>query len=127
MQLVIDPLATQYVRSGELRGLAYSGASDAPDLPGVPGIDAAGVPNWEVTNFYLALVPAHTPPAIVDTLNDALRKVAADPAIVASLKPLGVEIKPLTRQQTTDMLKAEIAVNNKLIAQAHIPVAHPAT
>jgi tripartite-type tricarboxylate transporter receptor subunit TctC len=122
VQLVIDPLATQYVRSGELHGLAYSGASGAPDLPGVPSIDAAGVPNWEVTNFYLALVPAHTPPAIVAKLNDALRQVAADPAIVASLRSLGVDIKPLTQQQTTDMLKAEIAVNNKVIAQAHIPV-----
>ena len=123
VQLVIDPLATQYVRSGDLRGLAFSGATAAPDLPGVPSIDAAGVPHWEVTNFYLAVVPAATPAAVVSDLSAAFLKLAADPSVVAGLKPLGVEIKPLDRNQTVALLKSEIAVNDRVIAAAHIPTA----
>jgi tripartite-type tricarboxylate transporter receptor subunit TctC len=123
VQLVIDPLATQYVRSGDLRGLAFSGASDAPDLPGVPSIDAAGVPHWEVTNFYVATVPAATSPAVISALSAAFVKLAADQSVAASLKLLGVEIKPLDRNQTLALLKSEIAVNDRIIASAHIPTA----
>jgi tripartite-type tricarboxylate transporter receptor subunit TctC len=123
VQLVIDPLATQYVRSGDLRGLAFSGASNAPDLPGVPSIDAAGVPHWEVTNFYLAAVPAATSPAVIDTLSAAFVKLAEDQSVATSLKLLGVEIKPLDRNQTVALLKSEIAVHDRIIAAAHIPTA----
>ncbi|MGI4814417.1 MAG: Bug family tripartite tricarboxylate transporter substrate binding protein [Janthinobacterium lividum] len=126
VQLVIDPLATEYVRSGNLRGLAFAGATDAADLPGVPSIDVAGVPHWEVTNFYLATVPVATPPAIVDALSAAFAKLAGDPSVVASMKPLGVELKPLDRNQTFALLKAETAVNNRIIAAAHIPTAKAA-
>ncbi|XAH23825.1 tripartite tricarboxylate transporter substrate-binding protein [Xylophilus sp. GW821-FHT01B05] len=120
VQLVLDPLAAPYVRAGKLRGLAYSGASSAPDLPGVPAIDAAGVPRWEATNFFLAAVPAHTPPAVVQALLQAYDALARDAAVVAELKALGVEIAPLSQAQITQLLKSEIAVNNQVIARAGI-------
>jgi len=120
VQLVLDPLAAPYVRAGKLRGLAYSGASSAPDLPGVPGIDAAGVPRWEATNFFLAAVPAQTPPAVVQALLRAYDALARDAAAAAELKALGVEIAPLSQAQITQLLKSEIAVNNLVIARAGI-------
>ncbi|MDZ5457989.1 Bug family tripartite tricarboxylate transporter substrate binding protein [Azohydromonas lata] len=120
VQLVLDPLAAQHVRAGKLRALAYSGATSSPDLPGVPAIDAAGLPNWEATNFYLAAVPARTPSAVVDQLVRAFAEVARDSVVVEELKGLGVEIAPLAPAQITALLKSEIAVNNRVIQLANI-------
>jgi tripartite-type tricarboxylate transporter receptor subunit TctC len=120
VQLVLDPLAVQHVRAGKLRALAYSGASSSPDLPGVPNIDAAGLPHWEATNFYLAAVPARTPPAVVEHLVRAFAEVARDSNVAEELKGLGVEIASLSPAQITALLKSEIAVNNRVIQLANI-------
>lgn len=126
VQFVLDPLAGAYVRNGTLRGLAYSGVSSSPDLPGVPRIDQAGVPDWKATNFFLAVVPAHTPKSVIDALSKTYIALAKQPAIQAKLTTLGVEILPLTPAETAQQLRNEIAVNNEVIAAAHIPVARHA-
>lgn len=120
VQLVLDPLAGQYVRDGRLRGLAFSGARSAPDLPGVPSIDQAGVPRWEATNFYLAAVPTATPAPVVRALVKAYAAVASKASVVAEVQTLGVELYPLQQQQITELVKAEIAVNNRVIEAARI-------
>lgn len=120
VQLVLDPLAAQHVRAGKLRALAYSGASSSPDLPGVPSLEAAGLPGWEATNFYLAAVPARTPAAVVEQLHRQFVELARDADTVAELKVLGVEIQPLSLPQISALLKAEIDVNNRVIQAAGI-------
>jgi len=122
VQLVLDPLAVQHVRSGKLRALAFSGATSSPDLPGVPTIEAAGLPGWEATNFFLAAVPAKTPPAVVQQLHRQFVELARDANTAAELKALGVEIQPLTISQISALLKAEIDVNNRVIQAAGITV-----
>ncbi|MET1114721.1 MAG: tripartite tricarboxylate transporter substrate binding protein [Comamonas sp.] len=120
VQLVLDPLAGQYVRDARLRGLAFSGARSAPDLPGVPSIDEAGVPRWEATNFFLAAVPRNTPKPVVEALLKAYAEIAVKPAVIKELQALGVEILPLKQQQITDLIKSEIALNNRVIEAAQI-------
>ena len=120
VQLVLDPLAGQYVRDGRLRGLAYSGARSAPDLPGVPSVDEAGLPRWEATNFFLAAVQRNTPRPMVEALLKAYAEIATKPAVVKELQGLGVEILPLKQQQITELIKSEIALNNRVIEAAQI-------
>jgi tripartite-type tricarboxylate transporter receptor subunit TctC len=120
VQLVLDPLAAQHVRAGKLRALAFSGATSSPDLPGVPSIETAGLPRWEATNFYMAAVPARTPPAVVQELHRHFIELARDAETVADLKALGVEIQPLAMAQISALLKAEIDVNNRVIRAAGI-------
>lgn len=120
VQLVLDPLAAQHVRAGELRALAYSGATSSPDLPGVPSLEAAGLPGWEATNFYLAAVPAKTPASVVEQLHRQFVALARDADTVAQLKVLGVEIQPLSMPQISALLKAEIDANNRVIRAAGI-------
>lgn len=120
VQLVLDPLAAQHVRAGKLRALAYSGATVSPDLPGVPSIEAAGLPGWEATNFFLAAVPAETPVGVVEKLHQQFVELARNADTVAELKALGVEIQPLSLPQIAALLKAEIDVNNRVIQAAGI-------
>ncbi|MDO9711488.1 Bug family tripartite tricarboxylate transporter substrate binding protein [Paracraurococcus lichenis] len=120
IQLVLDPLAIGHVKAGRLRALTYFGASDSPDLPGVPSIQAAGFPDWEPTNFWLAAAPAGTPPGIVAALNRAFVEAAEDPAVSRALKELGVEILPLRPGQVAALLRDETEVNRRVIALAGI-------
>jgi len=120
VQLVLDPLAAQYVRSGELRGLAFSGATTSPDLPGVPTIDAAGIPDWKATNFFLAAVARGTPQPIVETLSDAILAVGREPAVIEQLRTLGVEIQPNDRATTLALLRSEIDVNDQVIKAGNL-------
>jgi tripartite-type tricarboxylate transporter receptor subunit TctC len=120
VQLVLDPLAGQHVRAGRLRALAFSGATSSPDLPGVPSVEAAGLPGWEATNFFMAAVPARTPPAVVQELHRHFVELARDAQTAAELKALGVEIQPLAIAQIAALLEAEIAVNNRVIRAAGI-------
>lgn len=123
VQLVLDPLAASYVRSGALKGLAYSGATSAPDLPGVPQIDQTSVPHWEATNFFLAAVRSSTPGDVVEKLHQAFLTLARDPEVTGELQALGVEIKPLSRDEISRLLRVETAVNDRVIKAAGIPLA----
>ena len=50
------------MRSGQLRGLAVTGAKRDPVAPELPTIAEAGVPGYEVTSWHGLFVPARTPP-----------------------------------------------------------------
>ena len=76
-----DPSAKPLIASGKLRALAVTTATRSAQFPGVPTVAEAGVPGYEVTNWYGLVAPAGTPADIVSTLNKALVKVMADPEI----------------------------------------------
>jgi len=61
--------AVPHMRSGRLKGLAVTGAKRAQAFPDLPTIAEAGVPGFELTNWYGLFGPAGTPPAIVTVLH----------------------------------------------------------
>jgi tripartite-type tricarboxylate transporter receptor subunit TctC len=56
------------VRSGKLKALGVSSAKRVPAMPDVPTIAEAGVPGYEVSNWWGILAPAGTPPPVLDRL-----------------------------------------------------------
>ena len=56
------------VRSGKLKALGVSSAKRVPAMPEVPTIAEAGVPGYEVSNWWGILAPAGTPPPVLDRL-----------------------------------------------------------
>ena len=58
-----------HIRSGKLRALATTGAKRVTALPEVPTVIEAGVRAYEVSLWIGVLVPAVTPPSIVDRLD----------------------------------------------------------
>ena len=67
--------AMPFVRDGKLRALAVTGAARSPAAPDIPTVAQAGLPGYEATAWNALLVPAGTPPAVVDKLADALKAV----------------------------------------------------
>jgi len=56
------------VRSGKLKALGVSSAKRVPAMPDVPTIAEAGVPGYEVSNWWGILAPAGTPQPVLDRL-----------------------------------------------------------
>ena len=92
VQLMIDPIVSsaQHVKSGKLRALAISSAarsSLAPDLPPI----AETVPGYDFSAWFVLLVPASTPDAIVAKLNAEVTKALAAADVKERYVTLGAE------------------------------------
>ncbi len=104
------PTALPLSRSGRLRALGAGMAKRLAALPDLPTLQEQGVPGYECYTWNTFLAPAGTPQPIIDTLNAAINKALADPAVINSLEKAGVNPTPgSTPQQTLDFVKAELA------------------
>ncbi len=73
--------AMPFVRDGKLKALAITGATRSPAAPDTPTIAQAGLPGYEASAWNALLAPAGTPPAVLNTLNGALKAVLQDPDV----------------------------------------------
>ncbi|MDT6963105.1 MULTISPECIES: tripartite tricarboxylate transporter substrate binding protein [unclassified Cupriavidus] len=115
-----DPSAKPLIASGKLRALAVTTATRSAQFPGVPTVAEAGVPGYEVTNWYGLVAPAGTPADVVATLNKALVKVMADPDIRQRLAVSGMDATSDTPQQFARLLATERTKWGDLIRKAGI-------
>lgn len=76
----IVPLIPQ-VRGGRLRAVAVTGSRRSGALPDVPTIAEAGVPGYDMTNWFGILAPAGLPKPILSRLDTALRRIVAAPDV----------------------------------------------
>jgi tripartite-type tricarboxylate transporter receptor subunit TctC len=124
IQLVADPMTTvlPHIQSGALRALAIAGATRSPKLPGIPTVIEAGYPKLQSPFWLGVVVPAGTPPAIIDKLNAAFRDSLAPAETRARLDTLGAEIKIGTPAEFEKMLADELAQWTAVVKAANIKV-----
>ena len=84
------PLIPQ-VRAGKLRGLAVTGNRRAGALPDLPTIAEAGVPGYEVINWFGVVAPAGTAKPIIARLNAELNRALATRTLIDSLHAQGAD------------------------------------
>lgn len=80
-----------YRSDARVKLLAYSGKQRSEFLPDLPTVAEAGLPGYEFDSWLGLLAPKNTPPAEVEKLNAAVRKVLQDPVVQKRLASLGVE------------------------------------
>jgi tripartite-type tricarboxylate transporter receptor subunit TctC len=83
VDLMFDAVTTmvEQVKAGKVKALATTGLQRSSVLPDVPTVHEAGVPNYEATIWLGLLAPKGTPKAIIDRLNEAVSKIASQPAV----------------------------------------------
>jgi tripartite-type tricarboxylate transporter receptor subunit TctC len=116
------PLATALplIKEGKVRALLVSTAERVADLPDIPTPADAGLKNAESAIWFGVFMPARTPGAIIEKFHVAGRRVLTDPAMLASLKKLGVEPMAVTPAEMDELVKRETASNLDLIKAAGI-------
>jgi tripartite-type tricarboxylate transporter receptor subunit TctC len=99
--------ALPHVKTGRLRALGVTALSRASLLPDVPTIAEAGVPGYEFTVWYGLVVPAGTPRAIVDRLNNETVAQLNTANVQQRFDAQGLNVIPSTSAQYMDKLKSE--------------------
>ena len=106
--------ALPHMQAGKLRALGITGAKRAPSLPALPTIGET-VPGYEFSSWWGMLVPAATPPAIVQTLSDAIAKAMRAPDVAKRFEQDGVDIVASTPAEFAASIKSDIARWAKVI------------
>lgn len=106
---VLLPTALPHIRSGKLRALAVSGRERSASVPDVPTVVESGWKDFEVRVAYLMMVPARTPPAVVEGWSKAVREALADDDFRKRLSDMGMEPRYLDPAATTEWLGRERA------------------
>jgi len=104
------PTILAHVNSGKLDLLAVTSARRSALFPDAPTLSEAGVADFDVTTWWGVLAPAHTPPGVVATLNQAINDVAAAEPVKTRLVHEGADSMSLTPAQFGQALRAELTL-----------------
>ena len=96
-----------YVKSGRLRALAVTSTKRIAAMPDLPTVAEAGVPDYEFDTWFVIAAPKGTPRAIVDTLNDHIRKAITTPEQVKFWEERGLTVVAGTPEQAAAHLASE--------------------
>ena len=110
------------VQAGKLRMLAVAGAKPWPEFRTLPTMSAAGVPGFDVENWYGLMAPARTPKEIISKVNADVLRVLQLPDVVEALAANGMIPLTSTPEQFGAYLKAEIVKWAKVVKDAGIKV-----
>jgi tripartite-type tricarboxylate transporter receptor subunit TctC len=98
----------QYIESGRVRALGVTSPQRMKALPQVPSIAEAGLKGYDVSNWLGVLAPAGTPADVVATLNAAIGRAMATPALREQLFKLGIEPTFSTPQEFAALIHADL-------------------
>jgi len=112
--------ALPHVKNGRLRAIGVTGAKRASVAPGIPTIAEAGVPGYEVVQWFGVLAPAHTPRDIIARLHVGIVRAVQDPAIRERFSGDGAETVGSTPEEFAAVIRADLSKWSKVIKDAGI-------
>ena len=84
------PTCFPHIQAGRLRALAVPLLERMPHLPDVPTVAETGVPGFEVRSWFGIMTTKGTPPAVIQVLNESIKRTLAQPAAIAQLDNQGI-------------------------------------
>jgi tripartite-type tricarboxylate transporter receptor subunit TctC len=116
-----SPLTTlPFTRTGRMRVLGVTVSTRLDIYPDVPTISEAGLPGYELTQWYALLAPAKTPPEIIKTLNTAMRNALADTDVKKRITSEGGIPSPTTPEGLLSFIRSETASYQRIITDAGV-------
>ena len=101
------PLMPQ-VETGRVRILGTTGTARSSWAPDVPTMAEAQIPDFVMPAWHGVFAPVNTPTEVVDVLEKALARVAADPDYRKDLEPTGTDIYYATSKDFDRFVRSEI-------------------
>jgi tripartite-type tricarboxylate transporter receptor subunit TctC len=90
-------------------------------LPDVPTAIEAGVAGYDVASWNAMAAPAKTPRAVIERVNQELRKAIASPDVQKRFAELGVDARTSTPDELREFFVAESARWTRVVEAAKIP------
>jgi tripartite-type tricarboxylate transporter receptor subunit TctC len=110
------------INEGKLRGIAIEATKRSPLLPNVPTIAEAGAPGQEADTVTGFVLPAKTPPAIVEKLHAEMVKIGALPEIRQRLEAIGFNPVLNTPAEFGARIKVEMERWGKVVHDANLKI-----
>jgi tripartite-type tricarboxylate transporter receptor subunit TctC len=114
------PSVFAQAKQGRLRALAVTTARRTSAAPDIPTVAEAGVPGFEMSQWYGLLAPAATPGAVIERLNAEIAKALKHPELRTRLQAEGAEPSGSSPQEFGAFFKAEIAKWTRVVQKAGI-------
>lgn len=114
------PGMQQHIESGRLKALAVTTSKRFSAVPLLPTIGEAGLPGYDISQWWGVVVPKNTPQAIVERIHAGIREVQKRPEVQQSLVGLGAEARMLTPAELDQHIHTEIVQYRKLVESAQI-------
>ena len=109
-----------HLPTGRLRALAVTTGKRTPAAPELPTVAEAGVPGYEVDQWYGVLTSAKVPAPIVRKLNAAINEALKSPDVVKRFSADGSTPTGSTPEQFSAHIRSEIAKWRKLVKEAKL-------
>ncbi len=97
-----------HMQSGRLRVLAITAKKRSPAVPDIPTVDEAGVPGYEVDQWYGIIGGAKIPKPIINKIRDGIVVALKDPVVAKRLASDGSTPVGSTPEQFNAHIKSEV-------------------
>jgi tripartite-type tricarboxylate transporter receptor subunit TctC len=94
--------------TGKVKLIAVASPKRLKAFPDVPTFAEGGYPDVNLAGWGGVLLPAGTPPAIVDKFSNELRRIAALPDVQAKIVQMGYEVAGSTREEFAQSIASDI-------------------
>ena len=108
----------EFIRSGDLKGLAQTGSERWFDLPDVPTMAEAGVPNAVIETEQMFLAPAGTPEPITRRLAEEARVILQKPDVKTKMLNAGFLVKYEGSEDLHARMVREIPMWKEIVERA---------
>ncbi|HWM42627.1 MAG TPA: tripartite tricarboxylate transporter substrate binding protein [Burkholderiales bacterium] len=109
-----------HVRSGKLKALGVSSAKRVPAMPEVPTIAEAGLPGYEVSNWWGILAPAGTPAPVLDRLYKEITAIQESPETRKRFELEGAEVVRMKPAEFASFVTQETEKWTRVVKEAGI-------
>lgn len=116
------PSIIDHIKGGRLRALAVMAEKRSPALPDVPTYAELGFPQMGGGGWYGVVAPAHTPPAIIAKLNQAIHKAMKHPDFVRKMDQSGATLIPGTPAEFSKQIQEALERYQRVVKVANIRV-----
>jgi len=114
------PNILPHVKAGKLKALAITSLARSPLFPSVPTLHEAGLPKFEMSQWFALMGPAHMPKEVVDQLSSEVNAILKQPDVMEKIANQGGDIIGGTPVQFSTFLKSDVEKWAKLVKDAGI-------
>ena len=122
LQVMFDAYssAVPNMKAGRVKALGLTSAKRNPELPDLPTVAEQGLPGYVTAQWLAFFLPARTPPAQVDKLNQAVAALLQRPDVRERFLRLGLLPVSSTPAELDKLLKSDIALWSRVVKEGNI-------
>jgi tripartite-type tricarboxylate transporter receptor subunit TctC len=113
-----------HIRSGKIKAIAVGGESRLSVLPQVPTFTEAGLPGFNVKNWFGVVAPLRTPKDTIQKIANEIARIQATPDFREKLAIQGVQPFISGPEAFAAFLKAELDKYGRIVRAANIKIEH---